>query len=216
MAAPNPSLRILSISPGRIDPTSIRDWNSRSGGVGSSRAFADGVDSDSHEPEDQEAVSKKGIGRSMSPGKDRPEILLFDRRSFLAAWAGFSAGAAFVSSCAPIPKHWLILQGRKFTVGVDQDLALKVYRRDGALSWQTSTQRKPQAIVLSGGAQQEPIAVSFEEATAQTPVPFHQGRHTGYRIGLRSFAATDVALEAWTKGMTSFWYSSNPWQAVTV
>lgn len=120
---------------------------------------------------------------------------LINRRSFLLASTTLGTGLLASSSCVHTSKHWLVLQGKRFTVGVDQDFTLKIYRHDGQMIWQTSTTRRPTTLLFSTGSTKESRTIEFQQAASRRVEPYHEGRHEGYRTTLSSFPATDIELE---------------------
>lgn len=96
-----------------------------------------------------------------------------------------------VSSAAD---HWLILEGNDLTVGVDENLALTVYRGPGNPMWSTQESSTPAVTAQpSGGEATRPI--SLGGAAGRSAERFDDGQFRGHRIHLQDLAGADVELD---------------------
>ena len=90
--------------------------------------------------------------------------------------------------------HWMVLRGRRVTVGVDRNLRLNVYQGQPAeLVWQSMASSLPVATVGVAG-RKEPLSVPFADAIKTEVEAFDDGTHRGRRIRLAGFANADIEI----------------------
>ena len=120
---------------------------------------------------------------------------LLDRRTFMVTSAVIGTGLLDLGGCSKSSRMSWELQGKNYSVLIDQAGNFKVYNPGGPTIWQNSQSIKPQFLVTPRESDNKTKIYSFEEAADRETKPFIQGQHRGFKTKLSSFSGTDVEIE---------------------
>ncbi|MCH2694264.1 MAG: hypothetical protein MK025_06055 [Acidobacteriia bacterium] len=120
---------------------------------------------------------------------------LVDRRTFMVTSAVIGTGLLDLGGCSDSSKTSWELQGKNYSVRIDQAGGFKVYKPGGLTIWQNSQSIQPQVLVTARESDNKTKLYRFEEAADRETKPFIQGQHRGVKTKLSSFSGTDVEIE---------------------